>query len=485
MVGIANDLNISQSGIVSFNSTNGVFAGRTITGGTGISVTNGNGISGNPTISLVGGGVSLEHLTGNTGGALNPDGSNNINIVTLNSTPILAGLSSTLTLDFGLTTNLILGSTPPLAGALLNVGVGKTTLLSLTSGLSNTAVGVGAGQNINSGSSNTAIGSGALNALTTGSNNIVLVGATAYSGAEDSNIVIGSTGQTGESHVIRIGQQGATAGFQNSCFIAGITGVTVSNQQIVTIDAGGGTTNGNMGTVATIPVANGGTGAATLTGILIGHGTSAVTANTVTQFDVLVGGASNAITSIGPGTAGQVLQSGGAAANPVYSTATYPATAGTSGNVLTSDGTNWISSTPSSALSIASVTLTSSQIKSLHATPIAIVAAPGAGKVIVLVNAICKFKYGGSNVFVAGAGQTINLYYSNTIAFVGNFGNNVTLVGTTTGYTYPGLTSNLINQSFENLALNAYNPVATEISGNAANDNTFTISCVYYIATLA
>lgn len=62
-----------------------------------------------------------------------------------------------------------------------------------------------------------------------------------------------------------------------------------------------------------------------------------------TQYDVLVGGANNSVASVGPGTAGQVLQSGGNAANPAYSTATYPATSGTSGNVLASDGTNWIS----------------------------------------------------------------------------------------------------------------------------------------------
>lgn len=74
------------------------------------------------------------------------------------------------------------------------------------------------------------------------------------------------------------------------------------------------------------PVVEGGTGAQTLTGVLIGNGTSAVTGNAVTQYDVLVGGASNAISSVGPGTALQVLQSGGNAANPAYSTATYPAT---------------------------------------------------------------------------------------------------------------------------------------------------------------
>lgn len=51
----------------------------------------------------------------------------------------------------------------------------------------------------------------------------------------------------------------------------------------------------------------------------------------------------NAINAGGPGTAGHVLQST-VSGPPAYSTATYPATASTSGNVLTSDGTNFVSS---------------------------------------------------------------------------------------------------------------------------------------------
>lgn len=44
----------------------------------------------------------------------------------------------------------------------------------------------------------------------------------------------------------------------------------------------------------------------------------------------------------GTATAGQIIRSG-ASTTPSWSTATYPATAGTAQNILTSDGTNWVS----------------------------------------------------------------------------------------------------------------------------------------------
>jgi hypothetical protein len=56
----------------------------------------------------------------------------------------------------------------------------------------------------------------------------------------------------------------------------------------------------------------------TLTGILIGNGGSAVSAQTVTQHDVLVGAASNGITSVSPSTAGYVLTSNGGSSDPSF-----------------------------------------------------------------------------------------------------------------------------------------------------------------------
>lgn len=75
-----------------------------------------------------------------------------------------------------------------------------------------------------------------------------------------------------------------------------------------------------------MPVAEGGTGAsASLTGILTGNGSSAMTASTVTQYGTVVAGASNAVSSVAPSaTSGVPLISQGAAANPAYGTAVVP-----------------------------------------------------------------------------------------------------------------------------------------------------------------
>ncbi len=88
--------------------------------------------------------------------------------------------------------------------------------------------------------------------------------------------------------------------------------------------------------------------AANVTGIvaLANGGTAAnLTASTG---GIVYSGASAFAVLAGTATAGQILRSGASAA-PTWSTATYPATAGTSGNVLTSDGTNFVSSAPASS----------------------------------------------------------------------------------------------------------------------------------------
>ena len=70
-------------------------------------------------------------------------------------------------------------------------------------------------------------------------------------------------------------------------------------------------------------------------------GLTNVATQSVTQYAVLAGGASNAITSLPLGSIGQVLQSGGNFANPFYSSAIYPSTT-TVNQLLYSFATNQI-----------------------------------------------------------------------------------------------------------------------------------------------
>jgi hypothetical protein len=289
----SNDLNINQAGYVTFDGT-ATFFGRTFQAGTGITLTNPDGIAGNTTITATGVGTVIE-LTGNSGTAT-PDGSGNINVVTANSTPKFVGASHTLTLDFNLT-NLALGSSmSSVTSAANNVGMGAGTLNALVSGVQNCAFGTsslltGTSYNYcsafgyqalanNNGDFNSAFGRDALFNLATGTDNTALgffagqgilgshntlIGSAAlsngsgsdniaigfsassnYTTTESSNIIIGNTGTAADANTTRIGTQGSGSGQQNKCFVAGITGVTTSNSQMVTIN----TSTGQLGAAA-------------------------------------------------------------------------------------------------------------------------------------------------------------------------------------------------------------------------------------------
>jgi hypothetical protein len=188
-------------------------------------------------------------------------------------------------------------------------------------------------------------------------------------------------------------------------------------------------------------------------------------------------------------TSGKIIKSDGT--NWLASTETYAAP-GTSGNVLTSDGTNWTSATPGGAPSgqtYITITLTNAQIKALHGTPVQVIAAPGAGKAIVPISCWGKLIYGGTNVFIAGASQSISLVYGSgsAINMIQNALNNATIVSaasTYSGYGSANIGSNPASTAVENVAIFAYNSTATEITGNAANNNTISIALMYYVITI-
>lgn len=127
-----------------------------------------------------------------------------------------------------------------------NVGLGFGALEEVLTGggpsSQSTAIGALALANITASDNNTAIGARTLLNLLTGFDNIALgMGAGQnYTANENSNIVIGNNGTVSENNTIRIGTQGSGTAQQNRCFIAGITGNTVSNTQLVTINSSTG-----------------------------------------------------------------------------------------------------------------------------------------------------------------------------------------------------------------------------------------------------
>jgi trimeric autotransporter adhesin len=273
-----------------------------------------NGASSDPTFQNITSTGAATTITGNSGGALSPT-AGNWNILTANSTTKFVGSGSTLTLDFGID-NLILGSSATSlagGGGDVNTAVGYLAGDSLSSGLSNAFFGSFSGQQTNSGSENaffgygsgrlvtqgnantfigsncgafttisilnTAVGQGALGTYTTGadgSGSNACLGASSLAAlteginntacgtdslsaittgfyniaigygagrshtvADSSNINIGNSGTVGDSNVTRIGTQGSGSGQQNKCFIAGVTGVTVAASAPVGVNSSG------------------------------------------------------------------------------------------------------------------------------------------------------------------------------------------------------------------------------------------------------
>jgi hypothetical protein len=258
-------------------------------------------------------------------------------------------------------------------------------------------------------------------------------------------------------------------------------------------------------------------------GLIRYDGTGIFDSQTTTNHNLLIGAASNGITNVAPSaTSGVPAISQGAAADPAFGTAVvagggtgatsftaYSIIAagttstgafqnvsgvGTSGQVLTSAGAGALptwqtaSGGPGFATTKVTGTLTSAQIKALHGTPISVVAAQGANTVILPVYETGKLNYGGSNVFVAGASQTIGLYWdaaSSPVLAISQVLSNAMIVASADQFKaqwFDNVTST--PAAITNKALYLYVSSATEISGNAANNNTIDYTVTYVVLTI-
>ncbi|MCL5436694.1 MAG: hypothetical protein M1549_02350 [Candidatus Dependentiae bacterium] len=209
-----------------------------------------------------------------------------------------------------------------------NTAVGYEAGVFVAGGTNNTLIGASAGKTIADGSYNTLIGASA-GATIAGSNNII-IGAnagTSYAGANSSNICMGNVGAD-ETNTIRIGTSGSETGQQNACYIAGISGITTTTATAnVVVSAAD-----QLGTAAT--TINLGNAAATT--INIGQpGTSSTTTN------LLYGG-----TLLFYDTTSDHHHSGltaGDLSGGNTTTLVLPTSNGSSGDVLSTDGSGYLS----------------------------------------------------------------------------------------------------------------------------------------------
>jgi hypothetical protein len=132
------------------------------------------------------------------------------------------------------------------------VNSGTTSTLNLTDGVGNTMLGKGSGSLAYLGpGQNVGLGTGCLSNLISG-NRTLAVGyqaGTSYLSGESNNILIQNSGTPLESNTLRIGTQGSGVGQVNTCYIAGITGVTVSTPSAVVINP----STGQLGVGASSP----------------------------------------------------------------------------------------------------------------------------------------------------------------------------------------------------------------------------------------
>lgn len=291
---------------------------------------------------------------------------------------------------------------------------------------------------------------------------------------------------------------GITTGFDNYILIgdsieATQTGTSFSMQIQIS-------TNGGSSYITSGYISQSGTPSPT-TGLNIGQylttnsGGTGVNSLTATLYDLTAGGAANfpattsefmpwdgstgvsgaAITAVYPTAsttvnAFQIVLSNGGTFSGKFTLYGYSPTGGGSGGLLTTK-----------------TTLTSTQIKNLVGTPITVIPAAGANQLIIVRNVDASFTYGGSNAFTNP--QSILLYYeTNTTGFNagGQVLNATFLVGTSNAIMLneasnsSGGTITPTNQINQPIVVGV-DSGSSNITGNAANDNSITFVTTYEI----
>lgn len=261
--------------------------------------------------------------------------------------------------------------------------------------------------------------------------------------------------------------------------VAGVLNI-VGGTNINTSGAGNTVTINTSAAVADSYVTDAGT-AVPVAGVLNVLGAGGVTTT----------GAGNTVTVVGGGTIAEEFVTDSGTAIPLAGILNIVGASGITtsgaGNTVTINGNGVIPIT-------VVVTITSLQIKALHASPITIVPAQGANTIIVVQTALGYLTYGGTNAFTGGG--TVTLFYESSAGTIAIGPSGAPMMNTTqmqatsdqiggttftnlqaVGATVTGPTG-VVNQPI------VCGNSGADFTGNAANDNTLTITCTYVVYTV-
>ena len=140
----------------------------------------------------------------------------------------------------------------------------------------------------------------------------------------------------------------------------------------------------------------------------------------------------------------------------------------------------------SPVIQVATVQITNTQLKALRATPVTLVAAPGAGKVLEFISAVIK-NNGGTNALTESTANMAVKYTDGSGAAVSQAIESTGFVDQTAATVTAGLPKIdpiVAYASAANKALVLHNTGAGEFGGNAANDVTFSVKVAYRVHSL-
>jgi hypothetical protein len=138
-------------------------------------------------------------------------------------------------------------------------------------------------------------------------------------------------------------------------------------------------------------------------------------------------------------------------------------------------------------VNVATVHLTNAEVKALRAAPKTLIAAPGAGNLIVVESITLQLNYGGTNAFTETADNLVVQYNGS--------GTDITGAIETTGFIdqtadmaavyYPAAIAAMATATVGvDEAVELFNTGDGEIGGNAAADNTLNVTVAYRVVAM-